>query len=257
MMMRATLLAVLFAVGVHADVLPSVVADRDGPDASDSEAWVARYLNPDIYRLTPQPGLVLDEAWSPSGLRSLMAGDHVAWLPVRIDRPASGFEFLPSWGDKRRDANYTLLPGSSDGFGLQLHSGVRLVQEDLRMPATERADWSLGTLLSKGFGPLALSVAANRNARPGSNVLRESSSLRDTWSSEFYGGYGFSGGSMVGLDYSWAQSSIPGADSSRVLSLSSSFVMTRREKLAFTLSHGFGNNDSNADLYVTYSRSFP
>lgn len=255
MTLHPALVAVLLATGGAAGALPpSAEADTtpgstaDVPYLASNEdiaALTARYLRSDLYRLADPAPSALGRHWQLPLLRSLPVGDQQVWLPMRATE-SRGFG-----AGQMVMSRYSLL-GSDDRFNLDWRSGFKPRYADDRALPGDRGDWSLGAVLSKGFGPLAFSVAANRNFI-GRSVGVAS---RDTWSSELYGGYGFVGGSTVGVDFNWSQSSVPGADASRVLSLSSTFVMTRREKLAFTLSHGFGNTDANADVNVVYSHSF-
>lgn len=256
MTLLPALVAVLLATGAMAGGFPYAgpegLSGNDGVQAEragdDDLFWTSRQLNGDIYRFTSPTESWLGRHWQLPLLRSLPAGDRLVWLPVGQASRKAGFDAA---GDRSPMASYSLL-GGADRFSLDVRTAVKPRYDTDNGIAGERLDWSLGAVLSKGFGPLAFSAAANRNL----NTRLPGSNLRDSWSGEVYGGYGFANGSTVGLDFNYAQSAVPGADPSRVLSLSSTFVMTRREKLAFTLSHGLGNADANADLNVVYSHTF-
>lgn len=182
----------------------------------------------------------------------ILLGNRVVWIPSPDRRP-SGSPAARGWGDVNLDGSYNLYDqgGHSPIVDLLVSAKVPTARKSQGF-STGKANWAVGAMIAQPLDALTLSGTFLRNG----NDRVPGIVTRDTWSADLSAAYDFKGGIGMALDLSYEQSPAAAIDSSRMVALSTSYVLNPHNKLSFTLAHGIGDVDPPVDMTVSLSHTF-
>jgi len=263
--------AILFAATLltvaHADrftLTTSAEASRyDDPDHRDRNLqFLGSYRTPfwsvgvsaayyDLGAIEPKP-VPHGRGHNRTARQPILLGNRVIWVPA-TDRRPSGSPAARGWGDINVDGSYNVYDAGGDSPIVDLNIAAKIPTADKSQGfSTGKANWAVGTTITRPIGALTLSGTFTRNG----NDRIPGLITRDTWSSDLSAAYDFAGGYCVALDLSWEQSPAAPIDSSRMLALTTSYAINPKNKLSVTVGHGIGDVDPVFDMTVSLSHSF-
>jgi hypothetical protein len=179
-------------------------------------------------------------------------GNRIIWVP-RPRKPIPGEPTQYGWGDLSLNTTYSALAASEKQIGIDITASATLpTGSQSKNFSTGTEEYALGTVITKLAGPMTYSLNALHNW----NGQIKNSKTEDNWSGQISGVYSSLGGNTAGLQFSWSQAAAPNTGSSRVASFISSIALSKRDKVAFTVGHGFGLSDPTTDINVTMSRTY-
>jgi hypothetical protein len=179
-------------------------------------------------------------------------GNRTIWVP-RPRKPIPGEPTAWGWGDLSLNATYAASIADEHHVGVDLIATATLpTGSRSRNFSTGTTEYAFGATLTKIVGSMTYTANAIYNLNgdiPGAES-------EDGWATQLSGIYTSAHGHTIGLQYNWAQAASLDVGTSRVLEVISSFVLSKQNKLAFTVGHGFGLNDPITDVNATLSHTF-